>query len=368
MVGLTACSSQRRPSGETKPDPDPDPGPTLEIPYPLLSDYDLFEGDLANLKPTTGVLPYQVIAPLWSDGALKSRFVKRPKDEPLSYVDDGDWGLPEGTIVVKDFAFEDETAAAGLRHIETRLLIQQEGHLTSHVYLWNDEQTDARRHVAGKRVDVGSLEYIVPNTEQCDSCHDRDDEGRLLGLVTRQVRREVSRDGKVVDQIAWLASAGLFGGAVPDPQTASLSDPYDESGEVKPRARSWLHANCAHCHQPGGGGGKTGLVLHVDEMHPTKLGICKSPVAAGSGAGGLKADIVPGYPEQSIMIRRITSTEPEVKMPEIPNRLVDEAGAELISSWIAAMEPKGCSSASGAGGGGGSGGAGGGGGSGGAGP
>ncbi|MFP6685283.1 MAG: hypothetical protein VB934_11245, partial [Polyangiaceae bacterium] len=64
MVGLTACSSQRRPSAETKPDPDPDPGPTLEIPYPLLSDYDLFEGDLANLKPTTGVLPYQVIAPL----------------------------------------------------------------------------------------------------------------------------------------------------------------------------------------------------------------------------------------------------------------------------------------------------------------
>jgi len=328
------------------------PGPPLEIPYPLLSDYGLFEGELANLKPAAGVLPYDVMAPLWSDGSLKSRFVKRPKAEPLSYVDDGDWGLPDGTIVVKDFAFEDANASTGLRHIETRLLIQQEGHLTSHVYLWNDEQTEAKRHVAGKRVDVGSLEYIVPNTEQCGSCHDRDDEGRLLGLVTRQVRREVSRDGKLVDQLAWLAAADLFGGAVPDPQTTALSDPYDESGELKPRARSWLHANCAHCHQPGGGGGKTGLVLHVDEMNPTKLGICKSPVAAGSGAGGLKADIVPGYPEESIMVRRITSTDPEVKMPEIPNRLVDEPGAELISSWIAAMEPKGCSGAGGSGSGG----------------
>jgi uncharacterized repeat protein (TIGR03806 family) len=350
LLSVVACSSGGCSPGRASGDesqPEPEPEPKLEIPYPKLSDYDLFVGDMAKLEPAEGVLFYEVIAQLWSDGAEKKRFVQLPDGEAAAYIDVEDWIFPNGTIVVKNFAFPaaaDGGASGEMRHIETRLLIREKGDWTGEVYLWNDEQTDAERIVAGKRVDVGSFEYVVPNTEQCDSCHERDDLNHLLGLSTRQTRREVTRDAAVVDQITWLAQQGLFGGDMPAPVTEPLSPPYDANGAVTPRARSWLHANCAHCHQPGGGGGKTGLVLHVDETHPTKLGICKSPVAAGSGAGGLPADIVPGYPEQSIMLHRITSTDPEVKMPELPNRLIDEPGAELIRAWITAMEPKGCDS------------------------
>jgi hypothetical protein len=36
------------------------------------------------------------------------------------------------------------------------------------------------------------------------------------------------------------------------------------------------------------------------------------------------------------------STDPEVKMPELPNRLPHTAGAELVREWIAAMPPRLC--------------------------
>jgi hypothetical protein len=66
------------------------------------------------------------------------------------------------------------------------------------------------------------------------------------------------------------------------------------------------------------------------------------PVAAGPGAGGRRYDIVPGKPEESIMTFRIASTDTAIKMPEMPVTLVDLQGVELISAWIAAMEPLDC--------------------------
>ena len=42
------------------------------------------------------------------------------------------------------------------------------------------------------------------------------------------------------------------------------------------------------------------------------------------------------------MIHRMKSTDPEVKMPEIPNRLPHDAGIELVSEWIRQMPSTPC--------------------------
>jgi hypothetical protein len=42
------------------------------------------------------------------------------------------------------------------------------------------------------------------------------------------------------------------------------------------------------------------------------------------------------------MIFRMSSTDPEIKMPEIPNLLPDEQGVALISAWIQSLSPSGC--------------------------
>ena len=46
-----------------------------KVPYPLLSSYAFFTGELRALQPNARVMPYEVITPLFSDYAHKARFV-----------------------------------------------------------------------------------------------------------------------------------------------------------------------------------------------------------------------------------------------------------------------------------------------------
>lgn len=349
VVPLAGCGDDTAKQTELPP-------PAPSIPYETLSEYGLFEGKLSDIKPAPAVIPYDVVSPLWSDGAHKQRFIVLPEGQKATFGPEETWGFPDGTIVVKHFAFpRDRRDPNGtLQHVETRLLIRDsssEKGITSHTYVWNDEQTEAYRKVAGKRITLdyidemgiaASQEYIIPNTNQCNNCHERNDVNELLGLVTPQVNFELDDGGAVKNQLMRLEQAGIFDAPLPDPATLpALTKPFG-SAPLDDRARAYLHANCSHCHRPGGGGGSSGLVLLAWENNPTKNGICKGTVAAGSGTGALEYDVVPGKPEESIMIFRMKSTDPEIKMPEIPNLLPDQAGIQLVSEWIAAMQMPAC--------------------------
>lgn len=322
------------------------------IPYDTLSEYGFFQGDMALHDPVPGVVPYDVAAALWADHAGKKRFIVLPEGETAAWDPGEEWALPRGSIIIKAFDFprDRRDPGAGARVIETRLLILEDEGWTSHTYVWDDAQTEARRVIAGKDLTVSYIDeqgaavdqrYLVPNTNQCKGCHERDDTSRLLGLTTPQVNRKVVRDGQEVEQLDWLAAQGVFASAPPSATAARFEDPFGD-GPLDARARAYLAANCSHCHRPGGGGGDSGLVLLESERTPAKNGVCKSPAAAGSGTGGRTHDIVPGSPDQSIIIFRMSSTDPEIKMPELPNLLPDARGITLISEWITAMEPKGC--------------------------
>src|SRR5690606_29682825 len=167
----------------------------------------------------------------------------------------------------------------------------------------------------------------------CSSCHERDDRDELLGLITHQLNTEVVVDGQGVNQLEWLASQGLFSGPLPEVQALPrLVDPFGDA-PLDARARSYLHANCSHCHRLGGGASSSGLVYLAWEEVPAKYGVCKVPAAAGPGTGGNAYDILPGHPEGSIMVFRMNSLDPEIKMPELPNRIIDARGVELIEAW-----------------------------------
>ncbi|MCA9523845.1 MAG: hypothetical protein KC609_22905, partial [Myxococcales bacterium] len=255
--------------------------------------------------------------------------------------------------VIKNFSFPDD-----LRHpegprriIETRLLIKESSGFTGYVYLWNDEQTDAELKIAGKTVPVSYIdkkgvpqdrEYVVPNVNQCANCHSRNDSLRLLGPVTAQMNRNVERDGTTVNQLQWLSDQQFFSKELPTISTLDrLESPFG-TGSLEKRARSYLHANCAHCHRSGGLAGSTGLHFTYSETDTTALGFCKRPVAAGGGTGGLNFDIVPGDPDNSIVVFRMGSTDPGVKMPELPNLLPDLDGIQLMRDWISSMTPQTC--------------------------
>lgn len=317
-------------------------------PLPKLSDYDFFTAPMVEMTPKDGVVPYTVAAPLWSDAAGKGRYIVLPEGGKVEFDVGELWEFPDGTVIIKTFWFDHDRRdlAAGYRMIETRLLYREAGRWKAATYLWDDEQTEATLLKVGKRVDVSFIDeggtsrveqYIVPNLDQCSSCHERDDQDELLGLVTHQLNTEVTVDGQAVNQLEWLAAQGLFSGTLPGVQALPrLVDPFGDA-PLDARARSYLHANCSHCHRPGGGASNSGLVYLAWEEVPAKYGVCKVPAAAGPGTGDNYYDILPGHPEGSIMVFRMNSLDPEIKMPELPNRIIDTRGVELIEAWIAAM-------------------------------
>ena len=115
----------------------------------------------------------------------------------------------------------------------------------------------------------------------------------------------------------------------------SLADPH--SGSVDGRARAWLNMNCAHCHNPTGTARTTGLDLSWNQDDLAKLGVWKSPVAAGHGAGGRKYDIVPGKPDDSVLMYRIESHDQSIMMPNVGRRLVQDEAVAVVREWIAGL-------------------------------
>ena len=108
----------------------------------------------------------------------------------------------------------------------------------------------------------------------------------------------------------------------------------EQSGTLEQRARAYLDINCGHCHNANGPGSSSGLFLDIHETDATKLGINKTPVAAGRASGNLSFDIHPGKPDKSIIIYRMKSTDPGIAMPEVGRELVHKEGIALISQWI----------------------------------
>ena len=343
---------------DTDTDGMPDAEPVnLDIdtyPFETLSEYNFFVGDLRDLVPNEGVIPYTVSAPLWADAAGKGRYFVIPEGTTIGFTEQDEWEFPTGTVFIKNFFFDlDRGPDEDLRVIETRLLVlEADGQWQSYGYIWDDEQAEAEQTKAGADVFVDFIDesgneqsqlYIVPDQNVCESCHQRDDSTVVLGPTTRQMNTTWAIEGdEEVNQIDWLATNGFFGGNVPGSgDLPALADPAGDAS-LDARARAYLHGNCAHCHRPGGAGGSSGLKFTVWEENPADFGVCKLPAAAGPGAGGRSYDIWPGRPEESIIPFRMASEDPEVKMPELPSLLADDFGVALIEEWITEMPGEDC--------------------------
>jgi uncharacterized repeat protein (TIGR03806 family) len=175
----------------------------------------------------------------------------------------------------------------------------------------------------------------------CKACHEIGKTLQPIGPKARNLNKDYAYEDGLENQLEhWVRAGVLTGAPAPTnaPRLAVWDDP--ETGSLDQRARAWLDVNCAHCHNPLGPASTSGLDLRYTQHEPVKLGLMKTPVAAGIGSGKLYHDIVPGKPEESILVYRISSMDPGVMMPEVPRRLVHEEGVALIREWIAAMEPR----------------------------
>lgn len=317
------------------------------VPYKSLSEYHFFLGTGASQEPNEGVVPFDIGTPLFSDYAIKHRFLWLPDGTAARYDPEEAFHFPVGAVIIKTFSYLHDLRdpSKGENIIETRLLVHKPDGWVGFPYIWNEDKTDAVLKVAGGTRDVewihydGSTRtnnYIIPNMNQCKSCHEQAGVLEPIGPKARNLNKPFVYDHGTENQLRYWSRIGYLNGAPADPDAAPRLPVWNDpsTGPLNARARAWLEVNCMHCHNPEGAGNTTGLDLRFSQSDPVKIGIMKPPVAAGRGSGGLHFDIVPGKPDKSILLYRLESTDPGVMMPELPRRLVDEEGVELIREWI----------------------------------
>jgi uncharacterized repeat protein (TIGR03806 family) len=330
--------------------------PFLNEPFPeKLSAWHLFAASAqgGHLAPNAGVLPYDLNTPLFSDYADKYRFVWMPSGSSAVYKDDVPFEFPVGTIFAKSFAFpvEGRRGAGEERLIETRLLVHTKSAWVPLPYIWNASQTEATLQIVPDPVHIRYTDgagrghdftYQVPNTNECHECHDNNKSLQPIGPKARNLNKDFSyRDG-TANQLARWTTVGYLRGA-PEPAAAPRAARWSEptTGSLDSRALAYLDNNCAHCHQPGGTAGYTGVDFRLGHFDARRFGICKHPNSAGN-MGDRRYDLVPGRPDQSILVYRLESTAPKIMMPQIGRAVVHAEGVALTREWVSSLPGASC--------------------------
>ena len=315
--------------------------PGAVTPVERLSELGIFTGDPAKQVPRDGFVPYDVNAPLYADGARKRRFLYLPPGSQIQTRADH-WQLPVGSYLLKTFSFASDLRDPGLgeRLIETRFLVRTESGFTASTYLWNDAQTDARASRGDLDVPVAWIDergrrreqvFHVPSASQCAGCH----EGRALGIRSRQLDCAADYTDGTHDQIAHFVRLGLIDRR--PPEHSLLSDPMGNAS-LDARARSYLDANCSHCHGPGGSAERTDLFWRLEYTTRQEMPSCR-PTRSVDGRDRV---LVPGHPEQSAFLARMRSEQPRIHMPRGPSTLADQEGLTLLTAWVAELPAERC--------------------------
>ncbi|MAV37094.1 MAG: hypothetical protein CMJ59_16745 [Planctomycetaceae bacterium] len=306
-------------------------------------------------KPAPGVLPYQINSPAWADHAQAQRWLAIPGRDYIATDGAGRWQFPDGSVLVKTIRLEANDSGHE-RLLETQLLHREEHSWRPYTYVWNDAQTDAELAPTGgldlPRSDplaaAGRSTWRVHSRAECLLCHNPWVEARTtvfgiqsaspLAVDAAQWNQLVRVAGQTVSQLARLHAEGWLelGTPAERPPDLPLVNPTDERQSLDRRARSYLHVNCAHCHQFNAGGAANIALSHSVPLANTgTLGIRPSQGTFGITSARI---IAPGDPLGSVLFYRISKLGGG-RMPRLGSGHVDRAAADMIHDWIAGLAP-----------------------------
>jgi len=299
--------------------------------------------DLENLTVSEGIIPYTVNAPLWSDRAIKKRWMVIPDQQQIKFRNNGNWAFPEGTVFIKHFELplSDDSESLTTK-LETRFFIvgknQQSYGLT---YKWNDAGTDAEllRIQDSKEFDITEngnasfkQQWAYPSRDQCLTCHNKN-ANYVLGVKTHQLNGQLFYPdlGINKNQLEYLSEKGILNRNISD---ASLFNKAfhieDETADLELRVRSYMDSNCAPCHQLGGISDVTmdlryeiPLLFHNTINFPTQSSVSDPDHML----------IKPGDHSQSEIWLR-DSSEGDNRMPPLSRSLNDEVYLKYLAEWI----------------------------------
>lgn len=305
------------------------PPPPNDFPQ-MLADTGCFDS-ISPLVPASGVIPFDVNSPLWSDDASKQRWMALPDGEHIEIMPNGDWDLPVGTILIKNFSVAGQL-------VETRFLIRHDnGEWAGYSYEWDEAETSATLLPAGKvRALMGGQNWTYPSRTQCIACH-TEVANRSLGPKTTQLNGDFLYPSTMVlaNQLTTLEFIGMFSEPLAPPAAhhPALPDIGDGSVPVGIRAKAYMDANCSHCHQPSGP-----TQASIDLRFEGPLDLCNVPPTQGDlGVPGAML-VTPGSPGTSVLSLRAHLLGLDA-MPPLAKSLVDLTGTSVIDSWINSASP-----------------------------
>jgi len=307
----------------------------------LLSQTGVFS-DTPKRIASPGLIPYALNVAFWSDGADKSRWIAVPAGQIL-FSASGEWRFPAGTVFVKNFDLGlDAANPAAKRRLETRILVRDsQGGVYGAVYKWRPDGSDAELlstsatetiQVKSATGNVQEQTWYYPSRQDCLTCHTAG-AGGVLGVKTRQLNRPFTYPSGVTDnELRTWNHLGLFTPAFKDEELqkfTALAAAGDTSRSLQDRARSYLDANCAQCHRPGG------TVANFDARYDTPLekqALIDGPVLIDQGIDRPRV-ISPHDIWRSIAYMRVDTTG-DIRMPPLARETIDQKGVQLLGEWI----------------------------------
>lgn len=333
------------------------------VPYNKLSDYKFFEGDMKNQIPSLDVLPFEPASGLFTDYALKKRFVWMPKGKKATYNSDGTvLELPVGAALIKTFYYDNVqniSPTGGRRIIETRVMIRKATGWIFAEYVWNSEQTEAYFDLAGSNTDISwkdennvikSTSYRLPSEVQCIICHkinqvvDATPVTKYIpiGIKPQNLNFNYTYGTETKNQLTKWIEQGYLQDNFAFPTEANSTVNYkDASKSLDLRARSYVDINCSHCHADDRHCDYRPMRFAFSETanNRTNMGVCVETSDMQDFPAAYSKIVTPGSIGRSMMYYRLNTTDETYRMPLHGRTLIHEEGVALIRDWINSLEP-----------------------------
>jgi mono/diheme cytochrome c family protein len=307
----------------------------------LLRDTGLYQDwNAKTVAPET--LQFSPQYPLWTDGAIKTRWMQLPAGTRIDASDPDVWKFPVGTRFWKEFKFA--------RRAETRFIEHTAEGWKYATYAWTDDESEATlapdRGIFSNVVVRGTVRHALPSRPDCRACHEAGP-SRILGFSALQL--SVDRDPNAPHAeplprdavtLRTLIDRGLLRGLPPH-----LAGGAPRIAAKTPTARAalgYLHSNCGNCHTASGE--LANLALSLDYPlaappggHPPAIltTVGRASKFVPSTWDGPAERVRTGDPDRSVLLARLASRNPVAQMPPLGSRLVDEEAVALIRKWIA---------------------------------
>jgi hypothetical protein len=288
--------------------PDPQAGDEY-----LLSQTGLYR-DIVNHELAPDLVAFEPAFTSWGDGASKQHWLRLPKGKRIDSSDMDHWQFPVGAMLFQELALHG-------KRLETRVIIRtgSDGGDSDYfmgAFAWNDDDSDARL-VRDGASNVRDTAHDVPPASSCSACHGGEP-GRVIGFSAVQ-QPNVSA--------ALLNAPPLHEFVVPGDQATAA-------------ALGYLHANCAHCHNPQGAAfAKTDMDLRLlfDDRRATDTAAFRTAVAVPlqsftDAATSLR--VTRGNPAGSAVVVRMMERGSAAQMPPLATELADDDGIAAVSAWI----------------------------------